>query len=105
MLILTFVLITFTPLPAEEKDCYIEETNCREQSVNCREEQTDCKEKCVQERCFDFVEEGKECICIKKQKTECKETITVCDKERVCDEKLVCEEIPGENPVDTPVAN
>jgi len=97
LLIFTFRLITFTPLLGEEKNCYIEETNCREQDVNCREEQTDCKEKCIQERCFDFVEEGKECMCIEKIKTNCKNTKMVCDKERVCDEKLICEESPAAN--------
>lgn len=97
LLIFTFIFITYTPLMGEEKNCYIEETNCREQPVNCREEGIDCKEKCVQERCFDFIEEGKECMCIEKQKTNCKKTKTVCDKERVCDEKLVCEESPPAN--------
>jgi len=95
LLILTFIFIPFTPLHSEEKNCYIEETNCREQDVNCREEKTDCKEKCVQERCFNFKEEGKDCMCIEKIKTECKKTETICDRERVCDEKLICEENPG----------
>ena len=91
LLIFTFLFITFTPLFGEEKNCYIEETNCREQDVNCRDEKTDCKEKCVQERCFDFVEEGKECMCIEKIKTDCKKSVRICDREKVCEEKLVCE--------------
>jgi len=97
LLILMLLLIPYSPSHGNEKSCYVEDTNCKEQKVNCREEQTNCKEKCIQERCFDFVEEGKECMCIKKIKTNCKSTKTVCDKERVCEEKLVCEESPPVN--------
>ena len=94
LLFFTFLLTTFTPLFGEENNCYLEETNCREQYVNCSDVQTDCKEKCVQERCFDFVEEGKECMCIEKIKTDCKKTERICDREKVCDEKLICEDGP-----------
>ena len=97
LLLLILFILPVIPALGEEKDCYVEETNCREEKVNCREEPTDCKEKCIQERCFDFIEEGKECMCIKKQKTDCKKTKKVCDKERVCDEKLICGESKASN--------
>ena len=95
---LILLLLIILPAPysyGEETDCYVEETNCRQEKVNCREVGTNCKEKCIQERCFDFIEEGKECMCIKKEKYKCKNKETVCDEERVCDEKLICGENTG----------
>lgn len=93
-LLVIMLFLVSTPLTfANEKNCYVEDSNCREEKVNCREEPTDCKEKCLQERCFDFVDEKRKCMCVKKEKTDCKNVKTVCDTERICDEKLVCEEI------------
>ena len=94
-LLIVFIFSLAPCTSANEKNCYIEDTNCREEKVNCRDEETNCRENCVQERCFDFVEEGKKCICTKKELTDCKDVKTVCDTKRVCDEQLVCEELKG----------
>ena len=96
ILVIFFLIFTHTYSSASEKECYVEESNCRYVEVNCREELTNCKEMCVQERCFDFKEEGKNCICIKKEKKNCKSSEQVCDRERVCDEDLICNKAPEE---------